>query len=160
MDVCRGNTVDHSDWKEHLLCPVNHDWTDPAVREALDGSGPQRPAMGFWPSVLFQNLEYDPIRPWEGFLMNRLLLAVYKTIYGNRPFATGAESASPRHHVSPETIVCVATLVITNLAGPHTYIGGSEHIWYDLLSQYLDDHREERWYADLIGWWNRNFLEC
>jgi hypothetical protein len=78
--------------KGRYLCPIDRDWEDSRyvqvsqlgadwrvthhrTREAFV-SAPQCLIAGSWPSVLYQNLTFDPVQPWEGFLMNDLLLKV------------------------------------------------------------------------------------
>ncbi|KAH6911624.1 hypothetical protein BKA70DRAFT_1219743 [Coprinopsis sp. MPI-PUGE-AT-0042] len=88
VDLCAARRVvqrqfgsasdDHLEYQRgRLLCPIDQDWENSQTREAF-GSTPQYLTVGSWPTVLYQNLTPNPLDPWEGFLMNDLLLKVYR----------------------------------------------------------------------------------
>jgi hypothetical protein len=95
-----------SDATGKLLCPITHDWCNKVYvvnkvhprsfltprrdQESLRGS-PQTITANSWPMVFYQNLEFEPQRPWEGFLRSNTLVMV-------RTIAFEWESCCP--HVS------------------------------------------------------------
>ncbi|KAH6905059.1 hypothetical protein BKA70DRAFT_1226254 [Coprinopsis sp. MPI-PUGE-AT-0042] len=68
---------------------------------------PHLPLAGSWPSILYQNLDFNSHEPEEGFLMNRLLVTVYKAIHRR---ATDV-SPSQKFPVTAASIIYIATLV-------------------------------------------------
>ncbi|KAH6888984.1 hypothetical protein BKA70DRAFT_883316 [Coprinopsis sp. MPI-PUGE-AT-0042] len=139
-----------------LLCPVGSDWHRDKTKQTLR-SAPQTMGIGPWPAVFYQNLEHDPQRPWEGFLRNNLLVMTYKLVFR----ATAGHDSAPPSPVTLNSIVYVATLVITALSGPNTYGRVGNQLFYKQLftrlSDRVDEHRESLEVKELMYWWDRQF---
>ncbi|KAH6876483.1 hypothetical protein BKA70DRAFT_1448755 [Coprinopsis sp. MPI-PUGE-AT-0042] len=101
-------------------------------------------SAGSWPAILYQNMELNPNQPEEGFLMNRLLVAVYKAIHRSSP--------GQRLPLTAPSIIYIATLVASAVAAPETY---PHRKLFRLLSEYLDHNRQAVWFRDLLRWWGR-----
>ncbi|KAH6901539.1 hypothetical protein BKA70DRAFT_1229708 [Coprinopsis sp. MPI-PUGE-AT-0042] len=98
---------------------------------------PHLPLAGSWPSILYQNLDFNSHEPEEGFLMNRLLVTVYKAIHRR---ATDV-SPSQKFPVTAASIIYIATLRLK-----HTLTV----TLFRLLSEFLQRHRQEAWYKALL----------
>ncbi|KAH6908696.1 hypothetical protein BKA70DRAFT_1222304 [Coprinopsis sp. MPI-PUGE-AT-0042] len=116
--------------KGRLRCPVDQDWETIHIRDAFVTT-PQRLTAGSWPTVLYQNLTFNPLDPWEGFLMNDLLLKVYRATCG----IPGVGEGSNRADVHGSILAYVATL---NLGRTHmeeayaTYILCYQSSWLSI----------------------------
>ncbi|KAH6903039.1 hypothetical protein BKA70DRAFT_1404350 [Coprinopsis sp. MPI-PUGE-AT-0042] len=85
--ACCGQGFDN-DAIGRLLCPIGSDWNSGEVKNALR-STPQSSGVGAWPAVFYQNLGFDPQKPWEGFLRNRLLVVVISALSGPNTYLCG-----------------------------------------------------------------------
>ncbi|KAH6886041.1 hypothetical protein BKA70DRAFT_1436099 [Coprinopsis sp. MPI-PUGE-AT-0042] len=134
-----------------LLCPITHKWRSEEVRRALR-EAPQTVVAGAWPKVLYQSIETESQRPWEGFLRNSLLVMTYKHIFRD----TVGTLLEPYKGLSLITITYIATLVVAALSSDSgAYTPGSNKRLFNLLSGYLYEHRETNEAKDLVRWWDR-----
>ncbi|KAH6883627.1 hypothetical protein BKA70DRAFT_1446634 [Coprinopsis sp. MPI-PUGE-AT-0042] len=153
---CGEEVQEHCTQVGHLLRPIDHPSGDNCPLDEIGKptvapqSQPQPLSPGSWPAILYQNMEFNSHQPEEGFLMNRLLVTVYKAIH-RRP--TGV--TNPGRKLSKLTlasIVYIATLVVSAVAAPETY---PHRRLFRLLSEFLEQHRQEAWYRELLRWWGR-----
>ncbi|KAH6901443.1 hypothetical protein BKA70DRAFT_1436179 [Coprinopsis sp. MPI-PUGE-AT-0042] len=147
----RGEDPDADDTQGRLLCPIGCDWNDAETRDAFQNA-PQEIAGGSWPVVLYQNLEYCPSQPWEGFLRNNLLLMIYRHVFA----ANSSPDVKPNNRqVTSTTIVYISTLVVIAIAKPKTYAHGIKTQLFDLLTEHLYRHKEEACHKQLLQWWRQ-----
>ncbi|KAG1889880.1 hypothetical protein F4604DRAFT_1540141, partial [Suillus subluteus] len=65
-----------------LLCPVDYDWDDVVVREAIRNYHPDYHVMSYsWPSYLYKDGRYDPENPMKGLFKGELLVKAVKHIF-------------------------------------------------------------------------------
>ncbi|KAG2135515.1 hypothetical protein DEU56DRAFT_908867 [Suillus clintonianus] len=65
-----------------LLCPVDYDWNDTIVREAIRNCHPDYRVTSYsWPSYLYQGGHYDPNNPTKGLFKGEVLVKAVKHIF-------------------------------------------------------------------------------
>ncbi|KAH6904740.1 hypothetical protein BKA70DRAFT_1432057 [Coprinopsis sp. MPI-PUGE-AT-0042] len=135
--------------KGRLLRPVDQDWENPQIRAAFI-EAPEMAMHCAWPAGLYQNLEYNSLDPWEGFLRSSLLIMSDQVARDTFSALTLSDfQSSPP--ITANTIVYVATLTIAALAGTEM---GIRRV-FTLLSQHVEREQETHQHKDLLRWWNR-----
>ncbi|KAH6893612.1 hypothetical protein BKA70DRAFT_1440390 [Coprinopsis sp. MPI-PUGE-AT-0042] len=135
-----------------LLCPITRDWNSEESRRSLR-EAPQTITTGSWPTVFYQNMEFERQRPWEGFLRNSLLVMTYRHIFRDlaRPLL------EPYQGLSLISIAYIATLVTVTLASDSSaYASGINKHLFNLLASFLYEHRESNEAKELVLWWDRS----
>ncbi|RDB25046.1 hypothetical protein Hypma_007811 [Hypsizygus marmoreus] len=152
-----------------LLCPVQLDWSDPQVKDALS-SGELAVPGDHWPVLLYAQCKFDPEDPWKGFLKNRILVLAYKHIFTS-PSSVEKEvkatrSGNARIHgmtkVTCPSIAYVATQARFALSSSSVFsrtdtVTDSER-FYNSLLEFLEDNEEQQNVDELLVWWNRYVL--
>ncbi|KAG1830809.1 hypothetical protein EV424DRAFT_1343337 [Suillus variegatus] len=65
-----------------LLCPVDYNWDDAVVREAIRNYHPDYRVTSYsWPSYLYRDGHYDPKNPKKGLFKGELLVKAVKHIF-------------------------------------------------------------------------------
>ncbi|KAG1838894.1 hypothetical protein F4604DRAFT_1597725, partial [Suillus subluteus] len=65
-----------------LLCPVDYNWNDAIVQEAIRSYHPDYRVTSYsWPSFLYKDGQYDATNPTKGFLKGELLVKAVKHIF-------------------------------------------------------------------------------
>ncbi|KAG2738150.1 hypothetical protein P692DRAFT_20759487 [Suillus brevipes Sb2] len=86
---CRGFCHDTTG---KLLCPVDYNWDDAVVREAIRNYHPDYRVTSYsWPSYLYRNGHYDTKNPTKGLFKGELLVKAVKHIFTS---PTSAENTS------------------------------------------------------------------
>ncbi|KAH6908717.1 hypothetical protein BKA70DRAFT_1222323 [Coprinopsis sp. MPI-PUGE-AT-0042] len=132
-----------------LLCPVSLSWLDPSVKASLR-SVRQDLSLSKLPRILYQDMSYQPEKPWEGFLRNGLLVKVYKQIF---------KAGSSQCGISVASLVYTVSLIIQALSGTKTYIRGSHQSFYCLLICHLKERRSRDTVRLLLEWWERKLSD-
>ncbi|KAG2737853.1 hypothetical protein P692DRAFT_201732442, partial [Suillus brevipes Sb2] len=95
---CRGF---HHDTTGKLLCPVDYDWGDPAIREAIRNYHPDYRVTSYsWPSYLYRDGRYDPKNPTNGLFKGELLVKAVKHIFTSPSSAENTVVFFPTHNFS------------------------------------------------------------
>ncbi|KAH6877037.1 hypothetical protein BKA70DRAFT_1239593 [Coprinopsis sp. MPI-PUGE-AT-0042] len=115
-----------------LLCPVSLSWLDPRI--------------------LYQDMGYQPEKPWEGFLRNGLLVKAYRQIF---------KAGSSQRGISVASLVYTVSLakIIQALSGNKTYVRGSHQSFYCLLICHLKERTNRDMVRSLLEWWERKLSD-
>ncbi|KAF8447192.1 hypothetical protein L210DRAFT_3525191 [Boletus edulis BED1] len=77
----RGRGFDH-DITGQLLCPVDYDWLDPLVRDAIRDYHPRYTITAYmWPMFLYRQSLYNAKRPSKGLFKGELLVRAFRCIF-------------------------------------------------------------------------------
>ncbi|KAG1893115.1 uncharacterized protein F5891DRAFT_963489, partial [Suillus fuscotomentosus] len=72
----------NNDTTGRLICPVDYDWNDLAVRQHIREYHPDYRVTAYsWPAFLYQDEQYDSQKPTNGLFKGKLLLKTYKFIF-------------------------------------------------------------------------------
>ncbi|KAG1880603.1 hypothetical protein C8R48DRAFT_587883 [Suillus tomentosus] len=72
----------NNDTTGRLICPVDYDWNDLAVRQHIREYHPDYRVTAYsWPAFLYQDERYDSQKPTNGLFKGKLLLKTYKFIF-------------------------------------------------------------------------------
>ncbi|KAG1894575.1 uncharacterized protein F5891DRAFT_1130914 [Suillus fuscotomentosus] len=84
-----------------LICPVDYDWNDPVVQQNIRDYHPDyRVTAHSWPSFLYKDETYDPLKPTDGLFKGQFLLKTFKYIFTS---PTSAEM-DEQEQLSPEVL--------------------------------------------------------
>ncbi|KAG1788932.1 uncharacterized protein HD556DRAFT_1244498, partial [Suillus plorans] len=91
----------NNDATGRLICPVDYDWNDPVVQQSIRDYHPDyRVTAHSWPSFLYKDETYDPLKPTDGLFKGQFLLKTFKYIFTS---PTSAEM-DEQEQLSPEVL--------------------------------------------------------
>ncbi|KAG2081107.1 hypothetical protein BD769DRAFT_1684370 [Suillus cothurnatus] len=84
----------HHDTTGKLLCPVDYNWNDAVVREAIQNYHPNYRVTSYsWPSYLYRDGHYNPQNPTKGLFKGELLVKAVKHIFTSPSSAENTSEA-------------------------------------------------------------------
>ncbi|KAN0073663.1 hypothetical protein V8E55_012140 [Tylopilus felleus] len=87
----RGRGFNH-DVMGKLLCPVDYDWFDPSIRDAIRDYHPHYAVTAnMWPTFLYRKGLYNAERPLDGLFKGELLVKTFRCIFTS-PSSTREDS--------------------------------------------------------------------
>ncbi|KAF8237427.1 hypothetical protein L208DRAFT_1247256, partial [Tricholoma matsutake] len=157
----------HHDCTGGLLCPAGIDWTNEEIKNKL-WSGKMHVCGDQWLLFLYADLNFDPARPWNGLLKNKLLISAYKHVFTSHSSVDLDESKAIKsrnahiHGMSSVTTASITYIVHFALSSAGTFsrsdtVTDSEAFYLSLFDL-LDDGRERHEVQNLLKWWNRQIF--
>ncbi|RXW14333.1 hypothetical protein EST38_g11517 [Candolleomyces aberdarensis] len=159
----------HHERTGFLLCPVNLDWSNPAVKKSLRDKE-LIPTGDTWPNFLYRNEKFDPSDAWAGLLRNRLLVLGFKHIFtspsstDDTPRATRSGNAviHGMTKVTRASIAYVATQIRFALSSASVFTRSDKdtdsETFYRSIIDLLDDPKEDAEVKELLSWWNKQIF--
>ncbi|KAI6118345.1 hypothetical protein F5141DRAFT_1212258 [Pisolithus sp. B1] len=172
-----------------LLCPVDYDWSNADVHSAIREFQPNfRVTAHSWPSFLYADGDYDPLRPAKGLFKGKYLIMAFRCVFtspssaqnelnsGNVPRASQLMRTTwqTRRHVAkllrmntiqPQAIAYVATQLRFACSSCSSWMIVDEDFNHDEFYHNIVDYFElpsspqkAAELNDLLMWWNQRIF--
>ncbi|KAN0081294.1 hypothetical protein V8E55_008918 [Tylopilus felleus] len=156
----RGRGFNH-DVTGKLLCPVDYDWFDPSIHDAIRDYHPHYAVTAnMWPTFLYQKGLYNAEHPLDGLFKGELLVKprtckTQKTARDIRTRRCNVAGLLRMWSVEPRTIAYAADQLHFALSSATTWNLQDDNFDYEVFYNNIVDC-EGTGNRELLLWWNRS----